>query len=165
MRRDLEHDPKKWKPVLPRNKRNSVGREIMRKLEITLETDSTQLKQSLAGLARRLHRSSAGAANQRGVLPDRQRFAEEIALHRVAALVGEEAELLLGFPALRDDRHFEAVAKADDGAHDRGRLRIASEIDDESAVDLDLVERKRLQIAERGIARSEIVHRDAPAER
>ena len=89
----------------------------------------------------------------------------QIALHRVAAFLGEEGELLLGLDALGDDRHFEAVAEADHGADDRGRLRIAAEIDDEGAVDLDLVERERLQIAQRGIAAAEIVHRDAHAER
>ena len=36
---------------------------------------------------------------------------------------------------------------------------------DKGAVDLDLVERERLQIAQRGIAAAEIVHRDAHAER
>src|SRR6202043_3492500 len=91
--------------------------------------------------------------------------ADEIALYRVAALIGEEAQLLLGFDALGDDRHLEAVAKADHGPDDRRRLRIAPEIDDESAVDLDLVERKRLQIAQRGIAAAEVVHGNAHAER
>ena len=59
----------------------------------------------------------------------------------------EEAELLLGLHALGDDRHLQAMAEADHGPDDRSRLRIASEIDDEGAVDLDLVERKGLQIA------------------
>ena len=57
------------------------------------------------------------------------------------------------------------MAKTDDGADDRGRLRIAAEIHDEGAVDLDLVERERLQIGQRRIAAAEIVHRDAHAER
>src|SRR6202043_1331549 len=91
--------------------------------------------------------------------------ADEIALYRVAALIGEEAQLLLGFDALGDDRHLEAVAEADHRANDRRRLRIAPEIDDESAVDLDLVEWKRLQIAQRGISAAEIVHGNAHAER
>jgi len=56
------------------------------------------------------------------------------------------------------------VAEIDDGADDRRRLRIAAEIHHEGAVDLDLVEREGLQIAQRGIARAEIVHRDAHAE-
>src|SRR6266436_3670449 len=51
---------------------------------------------ALAGLARGLHRIAAAAANQCGVLSDRQGFADKITLHRVAALVREERELLLG---------------------------------------------------------------------
>src|SRR6267154_1557020 len=123
------------------------------------------MRKYLAGLARRLHGLAAAAANQRGVLPDRRGLADEITLHRVAALLGEEAELLLGLDALGDDRHFQAVAEVDDGANDRRRLRAAAEVHDEGAVDLDLVERERLQIAQRGIAAAEIVHRDAHAER
>ncbi|GCC44573.1 hypothetical protein chiPu_0028521, partial [Chiloscyllium punctatum] len=105
------------------------------------------------------------AADQRGKLTDRSRPADQIALHRVAAFLGKEGELGLGLDAFGDDRHFKAVAEIDHRAHDRGRLRIAAEIDDEGAVDLDLVERKRLQIAQRGIAAAEIIHRDAHAER
>src|ERR1700692_3674763 len=119
--------------------------------------ESAPSRKALAGLARGLHRTAVVAADQRGVLPDRQGFAEEIALHRVAAHFREEAELLLGLHALGDDRHFETMAKADHGAHDRGRLRVASEIDDKVAVDLDLVERERLQIGERGIAAAEVI--------
>src|ERR1700688_3483028 len=105
-------------------------------------------RKALASLARWLHRTAVAAADQRGVLRDRQGFTEEIALHRVAAHFREEGELLLGLHALGDDRHFETMAEADHGAHDRGRLRIAPEIDDKGAVDLDLVERERLQIGE-----------------
>src|ERR1700736_1256032 len=103
----------------------------------------------LAGHARGLHGIAASSSNQRGVLPDPQRFADEIALHRVAAHAREEAELLLGFHALGDDRHLQAVAKANHRPDDRGGLWITSEIDDKGAVNLDLVERKRLQIAQR----------------
>src|SRR5664279_1810912 len=99
--------------------------------------ENVSRRKTLAGLARGLHRIACGAADQRGVLPDRQRLADEIALHRVAALLREEAELLLGLDAFGNDRHFQTVAKADDRAHDGRRLRIASEIDDEGAVDLD----------------------------
>src|SRR5665647_3910533 len=124
-----------------------------------------QAEKELSGLARGLGSVAGVAANRRGVLADRQGFAEEIALHHVAAFVGEEAELLLGFHALGDDRHLQAMAEPDDGPDDRGRLRVAAEIDDEGAVDLDLVERESLQIGERRIAAAEIVHGNAYAER
>ena len=63
------------------------------------------------------------------------------------------------------NRHVEAVGEVDHRADDRGRLRIAAEIHHKGAVDLDLVERKGLRIAQRRIAAAEIVHRDAHAER
>src|ERR1700751_2495569 len=91
---------------------------------------------ALCGLARRLH--VASAADERGILADRRRLADQVALHGVAALLREEGELLLGLDALGDDRHFEAVPEIDDGAHDRGRLRVAGEVDDEGAGGLDL---------------------------
>src|SRR4030088_1484907 len=105
---------------------------MMLKQKMQIDTDSTQLNQPLAGLARGLHRIAAAAADQRGVLPDRRRFADKIALHGVAALLREKTELLLGFHALRDDRHFETVAEADPGQTKHPRLRIPSQIDDES---------------------------------
>src|SRR3954447_8261220 len=116
------------------------------------------MRYRLAGLARGLHAVATTAPDQRVVVSDRQRFAQEISLHRVAADVGQKCQLLLGFHTLRYDGHFEPVAETNDGPDDRGRLRVASEIDDERAVDLDLVERKRLQIAQGGIAATEVVH-------
>ena len=98
-------------------------------------------------------------------MPDRQGLAEQIALHAVAAFLGEEGELVDRLDALGDDRHFEAVAEIDHGADDRRRLRVAAEIHDEGAVDLDLVERERLEIAQRGVSAAEIIHGDAHAER
>src|SRR5258706_4635222 len=103
------------------------------------------LQRTLASLARGLHRVAAAPANHRGVLSDRLRSADKITLHRVAALVREEGELLLGFHALGDDRHLQAVAKADHRPNDRRRLVVASEIHDQNAVDLDFVEWERLK--------------------
>src|ERR1700761_6669072 len=119
---------------------------------------------ALTRLARRLH-DIAAATDQRSILPDRQRLADQIALHRVAALVGQEGKLLQRLDTFGHQRHAEAMAEIDHGGDDRGRLWVAAEIDDESAVDLDLVERERLQVAERGIAGAEIVHRDTHTER
>src|SRR4051812_48490938 len=52
-----------------------------------------------------------------------------------------------------------------DRTNDRRRLRVAAEIHDKGPVDLDLVEREGLQIAQRRVAAAEIVHRDTNAER
>src|SRR5215212_1127791 len=116
------------------------------------------MRYRLAGLARGLHGVAALAANQRRVVRDRHRFAEEITLHRIAAFVRQKRQLLLGFHTLGDDRHVEAMAETNDGPDDRGRLRVASDVDDEGAVDLDLVERKRLQVAQRRVAAAEVIH-------
>ena len=59
----------------------------------------------------------------------------------------------------------EAVTQADHSPNDCRRLQIASEIHHESAVDLDLVEWKRLKIAQRRITAAEITHGNAHAER
>jgi hypothetical protein len=83
----------------------------------------------------------------------------------IAGLVREEGQLLLRFHAFGDDGNIQTMAEPDHRADDRRRLRIASQIHHECAVDLDLVERKRLQIGQRGIAAAEIVHGDADAER
>src|SRR3954454_4406779 len=107
------------------------------------------MRYRLAGLARGLHGVAAAAANQRRVVGDRQRFAEEITLHRITAFVRQKCQLLLGFHAFSDDRYLEAVAETNDGPDDRGRLRVASDVSDKGAVDLDLVERKSLQVAQR----------------
>ncbi len=48
----------------------------------------------------------------------------------------------------------------DHGPHDAGRSAGFGDVGDEAAIDLDLVERETLQIAQRGIAGAEIVQRD-----
>lgn len=78
--------------------------------------------------------------------------------------VGEELELLLGLHAFRHHRQIEPAAERDHRADDGGRLLAVAEIGDEGLVDLDLVERKRLQIGQRRIAGAKIVHGDAHAE-
>src|SRR5262245_43636270 len=112
-------------------------------------------KNALPGLARRLH--GVVAADEACILGDRRGLAEQIALHRVAAFLGKEIELFRGLHALGDDRHFETMAEVDNRAHDVSRLRRLAEIDDKGAVNLDLVERKGLQIAQRRVAAAEIV--------
>ena len=75
-----------------------------------------------------LHDIGNVAANQCRIVPNRKWLADEIALHRVAALLGEKAELLLRLYALGDDRHFQRMTEIDHGPDDCRRLRIAAEI-------------------------------------
>ena len=59
----------------------------------------------------------------------------------------------------------ERMGELGDRADDRARAVAGQQVLDEAAVDLQLVEREALQIAERRIAGAEIVERDAHAER
>src|SRR5947208_7056667 len=59
----------------------------------------------------------------------------------------------------------ERSRKLGDRPDDRARAFAGDQILDEAAIDLELVEREALQVAERRITRAEIVQRDAHAER
>ena len=72
-------------------------------------------------------------------------------------------ELGFGFNPLGCRCHAQAAAQGDDGLDDLEIGVRRPHILDERAVDLDLVEGKRPQVGERGIAGSEIVHRNAYA--
>ena len=49
---DLEHDPEKWKPVFPRDKREAFARRSCSNRKIRPESNSTQLNQTLVSKAR-----------------------------------------------------------------------------------------------------------------
>ena len=88
----------------------------------------------------------------------------QVALHFVTAALFKQRKLLGRFHALGKDRHVEAMPKVDYRAHDRLGVPIGRQVADKSAVDLDLVERERVQIGQRRIAGAEIIERDANAE-
>ena len=94
-----------------------------------------------------------------------QRLAEQIALDGVAAEVAHALEILGGLDALGGDDHAEALGELDDRLDDRDILRPRAGFADEAAVDLQFVEHRLVQIADRRIAGAEIVERDADAER
>jgi hypothetical protein len=104
-------------------------------------------------------------ADQIEVPLDQVGTADEIALHLVAGLARQEGALGLRLHPFRDDRNVEGTREAQDRADDLGRLGSGLKVGDEAAVDLDLVERERLEIGQRGVPGAEIVHRDADAER
>ena len=94
--------------------------------------------------------------------------AEDIALDHADPELADQLQIVMGLDALGAGIHAERFGKGDDGADDRrvavgraGRRRAANE----ALVDLDLVERRLLQIAERRIAGAEIVEREAHSER
>ena len=101
------------------------------------------------------HRRNEFAAHGLGVVGNRERPASQIALHFVAAFLEQDVVLRFGFDAFGQDRNVETAAEADDRVNDRDRLLIGTEIGDEGAVDLDLVERERAQIRQRRITFAE----------
>src|SRR4051812_23296614 len=65
-------------------------------------------------------------------------------LHFIAGVRGEKLELTLRFDAFGDHLELQAVGQPDDGDRDRRAVRIHGDVPDESAVDLQRVERKTL---------------------
>src|SRR5437667_11420839 len=87
----------------------------------------------------------------------RRRDREVIALDLVAAVRGEQLELLLRFHALGHDLEFEAVREADDRERDHRVLRVGGDVANEGVVDLERADRETLEAREARIARAGIV--------
>jgi hypothetical protein len=64
----------------------------------------------------------------------------------------EEHALAFGLDSLGYDRHLERVSETDDRTHNGAGLFVGTDSEREAAIDLDLVERKRLQRRQRRIA-------------
>ncbi len=97
----------------------------------------------------------------------RERAAEQLALGAPDAEGANGGKLVLGFDALDHDAHAQVAADGVDRANDARGLGVSRRVDvaHETLVDLDLVEGKIVEIAQRGIARAEIVERDVDADR
>ena len=104
------------------------------------------------------------AADNVGIFGDRLWPADQEPLDLVALFGGEELALFFRLDAFRHHRQIEPAAERDHRADDGGGLLAMAEIGDEALIDLDLVERERLQIRQRRITGAEIVHGDAHAE-
>src|SRR3569623_1959019 len=76
----------------------------------------------------------------------------------------QEIALRLGFHAFRDQLQPQALAHDDDGARNGGVLGVARNVADEGAGDLESIDGKAAQVAERGIAGAEIVDSETHAE-
>ena len=94
-----------------------------------------------------------------------ERPAEDVALDLADAELADQVQVVVGLDAFGGGVHAERFGQRDDGADDGavavGRRGGAA---DEALVDLDLVERRLLQIAERAVAGAEIVEREPDAE-
>ena len=79
----------------------------------------------------------------------RQGRTEKETLHLVAAFRAQQRQLLGGLDAFRGRRYSETPAESGNGAHDRHQFAAGRKLADKGPVDLDLVERKTPQIAQR----------------
>jgi hypothetical protein len=88
-----------------------------------------------------------------------QRLAEVIALNFVAPIHPEECHLRFVFDAFGNHSKIQAFCHADDCGSDCRIIGIQSDIPYKRAVDLQLADLKLSQVAEAGIASSEVVDR------
>src|SRR5665213_3639220 len=86
------------------------------------------------------------------------------ALARIAPQFGDHLMLLPGLDALADDGQPECMCELDRHGHDGATRLVPNEVGDEALIDLDDVDRKSLQIAERRVASSEVIEGQEQAE-
>lgn len=103
-------------------------------------------------------------ADQPGHFGSRNRSAEQETLNVATAFFSQDIELTLDFHAFSESFHAKGVCKRGDGADHCVRITSLVQILDKASVDLDLVEGKRAEIAQRRISRSEIVQCNSNAE-
>ena len=89
---------------------------------------------------------------------------EQVALHFSAAGRLQRLQLFEGFDAFRRRRHVACRRDIDDRINDRPGVAGFCDVLDEATVDLDLVEGKSLQVAQRGVSGAEIVQRDSKSQ-
>src|SRR5665647_2063292 len=104
-------------------------------------------------------------ADQFGIVRNRQRPTGQITLHLVAAFPHQGRVLGVSFDAFGQDRNVEAVAETDDRTNNRHGMAAVFQVANKSAVNLDLIERERMQIGQGRIPGSEIIQCDPHAER
>ena len=101
-------------------------------------------------------------------MPDLRRWfcrTEQVTLHFGTAQRAQQFLLLFGLDALGRRRHIACRGDIHHRLHDAGGAVRFGDVVDETAVDLDLVKRKPLQVAQRGISGAEIVQCDAYPDR
>src|SRR3954463_7563955 len=86
---------------------------------------------------------------------DRRRAEESLV--EVAAFLGEQAQLLLGLDPFRDHAEAQRSRHVDDAAHHDTVADRAGNVLAEALVDLEIIERQRLQISKARITGAEIV--------
>src|SRR5690606_25122303 len=108
-------------------------------------------------------RAALGGGEDRVYLRGGRRPPEEVPLPHLAPELLEAARLLLQLDSLRDRLQLQRAAERDDRAHQRWLDALVSHVVDERLVDLEDVDREALQVAERRVARPEVVDRQPHA--
>ena len=102
----------------------------MRLTDVRLRGGSIRWSRSAIGglsgpfLSAARDRTSFGRPHHLGIVFDGGRSADEKSLHCIALFIDEKCCLSLGFDTLGDDRQIERASQANDGANNRGGLRI-----------------------------------------
>ena len=92
------------------------------------------------------------------------RSCEQVALAERTSNIAERVELPAILNPFGDDGHAERVTELDSRADDRYPGALLDRLD-QRAIELDEIMREALEAAQRGVARAEIVERDAHAQR
>ena len=119
---------------------------------------------SKSGLGPDLWQHASGKTQKLRDLGGFQRRREEKALAVTATQVAKQVILLWGFDSLCYNVHLEGPGQLDDGSHDLERLIALRHAAHKGAVDLEHVERERVQVIQRTIASAEIIHVQRDAE-
>src|SRR6266403_3957401 len=90
--------------------------------------------------------------------------AHQKALYRIAAFGPQELQLGGCLNALGDDLQIQVMTERDDGADDRGVVRVGADVVDERAVDLQRVQREAFQIVQRAVPGAEVIYRERKPE-
>jgi hypothetical protein len=96
-------------------------------------------------------------------LGPRQRRAVVVALVFAAAFGAQELELLGSLDAFGGDLHAQAARHGEHRTRDRHVVLVMRQVAHEAVVELDGVHGEALEVAKRGVAGAEIVHREAHA--
>ena len=84
------------------------------------------------------------AADLFGVVADRSRPTDQIALQLIAPFSGQQKALRFGLDALSENRHIEAMPERNHGVDNCLGVMVVFQIANEALVDLDLVEWERV---------------------
>ena len=87
------------------------------------------------------------------------RPADQVALDLVAALLLQQGQVRFSLHPLRNHSQAQRMSHGNDRRGDRRVIGVNGDLPDEGPVDLERVQREVLQVAEGGVAGSEIVHR------